>query len=178
LWIADNAAASPAVIMDELRVIQAFGSFRPADRVIIYVGAVMSDQLITSNEIVAHKHVLSLWSSSAPLQRHLIAGFEWLCGVKIPSLLKLFPVVLKTLFDEELVEEDVIFAWHTDIMRNEFSADQSLISLDTLEQLRVAAGPFITWLQEAEEEGDDDEEEEEDGEEADENEDDVDVDDI
>jgi translation initiation factor 5 len=161
LWLSDNQAATPAVIMEELRVIQAFGAFRPADRVIIYLGAVFTEHVISAGEIAAHKNVLSLWAGSAPLQRHLIAGFEWFCAARFPNLVKLFPVVLKTLFDEELVEEDVFFAWHTDIMRNEFSADQSLVSLEQLEQLRTSAGPFITWLQEAEVEGEEDDDEEE-----------------
>ena len=48
--------------------------------------------------------------------------------------------------------------------RNEFSANLSMIDIDTLEALKTSASLFITWLQEAEEEGEEDDEDE-DGEE-------------
>ena len=60
-----------------------------------------------------------------------------------------------------MIEEDVLLEWAADYARNDFSADGSLISIDTLEMLKSAAQPFITWLQEAEEEGEDGDEEEE-----------------
>lgn len=77
--------------------------------------------------------------------------------------MKFFPILLKQLLDEELVEEDTFLAWAGDFTRNEYSAEQSMVCLDTLEQLKASAQPFITWLMEAEEEGSDgsgDEEEE------------------
>ena len=61
-----------------------------------------------------------------------------------------------------VVEEDTFLAWAGDFTRNEYSAEQSMVCLDTLEQLKAAAQPFITWLMEAEEEGDSSEEDEED----------------
>ena len=74
--------------------------------------------------------------------------------------MKYFPVVLKQLFDEELVEEDVFFEWSADNTRNEFSAEFSMIDIDTLENLKATASLFIIWLQEAEEEGEEEEESE------------------
>ena len=65
-------------------------------------------------------------------------------------------MVLKELLDEELVDEDTFLEWAADLARNEFSAEQSMISVDALEALKASAAPFITWLQEAEEDDDDD----------------------
>jgi len=73
---------------------------------------------------------------------------------------KFLPILLKQLLDEELVEEDTFLAWAGDFTRNEYSAEQSMVCLDTLEQLKASAQPFITWLMEAEEEGSGDEEDE------------------
>jgi hypothetical protein len=50
----------------------------------------------------------------------------------------------------------VFLAWAADICRNEHTAEASLITLETLEELRASAAPFITWLQEAEEDDDED----------------------
>jgi hypothetical protein len=43
--------------------------------------------------------------------------------------MKYFPIVLKQLFEEELVEEDVFFEWAGDLTRNEFSAEMSMIDI-------------------------------------------------
>ena len=171
LWLSTNQSHTTTELLEELRAIQTFASLRPADRIIIYLGTVFTDQAVVDVEVVKHKEILASLAPSTIQQRHLIAAFEWFCGKKYPSLMKFFPVILKQLFDEELVEEDVFFEWAADLTRNEFSAEQSMIDLDTLESLKNGASMFIKWLQEAEEEGeeedDDEEEEEDDGEDED-----------
>ena len=57
----------------------------------------------------------------------------------------------------------MFLAWAADYARNEYSAEQSMVGIDTLEQLKATAAPFITWLQEAEEEGEEGDEDEEEG---------------
>jgi hypothetical protein len=164
LFLSANPAASTEQLCDELRNIQTMASLRPADRVIIFLGAVFTENMVAEKEVAKHVDILRALGASAIQQRHLIAAFEWLCGTRFPSKLKYFPVLLKQLLDEELVEEDVFLAWAADFTRNEYTAEQSMVCLDTLEQLKASAQPFITWLMEAEEEGDSSEEE--DGEES------------
>jgi len=166
-WTLENASATPEQYAEELRLIQIQHSLRPADRIIIFLGAVFAENgAASANQIATYKRHLSLLAPSAIQQRHLIAAAEWLCGRKYPALARFFPLFLKQLFDEEVVEEDIFFNWATDYARNEYSASQSMIDIDTLETMKASAAPFITWLQEAEEEGedgdDDDEDEEED----------------
>lgn len=159
---------TPAVVAEELRSIQNLSSLRPSDRAIIFMGATFTPTSIADHDIAKHKDVLAAIAPTDLMQRHLIAACEWFCGVHVPEVQRMFPVMLKQLFDEDLVEEDVFYSWHTDYARNEFSAEASLISTDTLEALKESAQPFITWLQEADEEGDSDEsDEEEDDEEED-----------
>ena len=79
----------------------------------------------------------------------------------------MYPVLLKQLYDEDLIDEEVLFDWFHDALRNEFTVDSTIISDDILEQLKDASKPFIIWLQQADEEGDD---EEEDGDEEEEDE--------
>mmetsp|Transcript_10537 Transcript_10537/g.14544 ORF Transcript_10537/g.14544 Transcript_10537/m.14544 type:complete len:415 (+) Transcript_10537:379-1623(+) len=160
VWLTDNPSATTTMMLDELRSIQTMASLRPGDRIIIYLGSVFSDKIITEKEIPTHRGMLAASAPSEPQQRQLIAAFEWFCGVKYPSLLRFFPMILKLLLDEELVEEDVFFAWAGDLTRNDFTAEQSLIDIDTLDALKTSAAPFIKWLQEAEEEGDEEEDEE------------------
>ena len=161
LWRSENPNASITALCDELRAIQTFNALSPADRIIIYIGTVFTEAAITENQVSKHKEILAALSPTPLQQRHLIASMEWFCGTKYPKLLKFFPVILKHLYDEDLVDEEVLLEWASDYTRNDFSSEQSLITLETLEQLKAAARPFITWLQQAEEEGDDGDEDEE-----------------
>jgi translation initiation factor 5 len=123
----------------------------------ILLAATCSEALVAGKELAAQlENFRALVGTGHAQQRHLVAAVEWFCGSRHPSaLLKFFPVVLKTLFDAEVVEEEVFLAWSGDLTRNEYSADDSMVSLEALEELRLLAGPFVTWLQEAEEEDDD-----------------------
>jgi len=161
LWIELNQTSSTQDIVNELRVIQTTSSLRPADRIIIFLGAVFTEEFVTAGEIKKQRTILAALATSAIQHRHMIAAMEWLCGSKYPSLIKFFPVVLKQLLDEELVEEEAFFQWHGDLCRNEFSAEQSMMCMDTLEHLKESAAPFIKWLEEAEEEGESDDDEDE-----------------
>jgi translation initiation factor 5 len=161
----------PSKQVEELRSLQNLASLRAADRVIILLGAVCVEPTVAAT-VAAIKKNLPVLRLLAPMdatiqQRQMIAAFEWLCGSKHPSLLKAFPIICKTLLDEEVVEEDTFLMWSVDYARNDFSAEQSLIDIDTLEKLKESAQPFIKWLEEAEEDGDDDEDEEEDEDEED-----------
>ena len=159
-WRIEHADATVDIMLEELRVLQATSGLKVRDRVVIFLGAVFTEACVTSNEIILQKEALSKMGSSALLQRHLISGFEWFCGTRFPSLGKHFPVVLKILYDEDLIEEEIFMEWYDSSTRTDHSADSSMITFEVLEQLRLNAAPFITWLKEAEEE--DDEEEEDD----------------
>lgn len=163
LWRLDNEAAPLTAMVEEIRLLQTFSSLRVQDRVLIFLRAFFTEAVVSGNEIAANSEMLGLLAPNAVQQRHLISGFEWLVGVHFPQLLKLFPVVLKQLYEAELVEEEVFYAWAVDNLRNEHTADPSMMTVETLEHLRASSKLFITWLQEAEEEGEEGEEEEEEG---------------
>ena len=164
IWLGNNPdisatgadVTSITKLTDELRAIQTVSSLRPVDRVIIYVGTVFSENIISKGceEIVTHQKILCALAPTSNTQRHIISALEWFCGSCHPSLKTKFPIVLKALFDEEIVEEDTFYEWSSDYSKNDYSADDSLIVIDVLEDLKASAQPFITWLREADEEGD------------------------
>jgi translation initiation factor 5 len=79
-------------------------------------------------------------------QAAILDGVEaWLAATKQESS-PLSVAVLKHLYDEDAVEEDALMAWWT-----RPSASKSLL-------VRAAVQPFITWLEEAEEESEDSDE--------------------
>ena len=145
-------------MLEELRVLQATSGLKIRDRVVIFLGAVFTEACISAKEIATNKEALAKIGSSTLLQRHLIGGFEWFCGTRFPVLSKNFPVLLKMLYDDDLVDEEVFLEWYDSSTRSDHSVDSSMITFETLEQLRLNAAPFITWLREAEEEEGDEEE--------------------
>jgi eIF4-gamma/eIF5/eIF2-epsilon len=162
LWQIENSGHSCAVLEDELRSIQTFAALKPSYKVLIYLAANFSGSNLASlnADIVSHKPVLVQLSKSPIQQRQLIAAVEWLCGVRSPAILKFFPAMLKTFFDEEMVEEDVFLEWYQDTCRNSYSIP--VVTDETLDNLKATARPFYDWLQEAEEEGEEDDEDDED----------------
>ena len=158
-WLVTNGDADVTMKLEQLRHMQQLYSLRACDKIVIYIGAVCTENILKGKEVEVHTLILSQFASSTIQQRQLIAGFEWFCGCKHPSLLKFFPAVLMQLFEQEIIEEDVFLEWAADLIRNEYTLDESMIQYDVLEQLRMHSQPFIKWLQEAEEEGDDEEEE-------------------
>jgi len=157
----DVSADMTAKILDELRNIQTVSSLRPSDRVILYIGTVLTEKAHTEIESEEVSVVLAALGASVQQQRHVIAAFEWFYGTKHAAYSKLFPLALKTLYEEELVEEDVFLEWSVDYAKNDYTADDSLICIDKLEELKQNAAPFITWLEEADEEGESEEESDE-----------------
>ncbi len=60
---------------------------------------------------------------------------------------------MKTFYDEDILEEEVILEWAKKVSKKYVSKELS-------EQIHKKAEPFVTWLKEAEEESSEDEEEE------------------
>jgi hypothetical protein len=50
---------------------------------------------------------------------------------------KFFPVMMKQLLDEELVDEDTFLAWAGDFTRNEYSADQVMLVMMIMSMMRM-----------------------------------------
>lgn len=161
-WSIEHADADVALKLEQLRTIQTIYSLRPALRYLVFLGGTCTESIITSKQLLQNKDVVMTLAQGTIQQRQLIAGLEWFFGSRYPQLSKYFPVILKQLFDEEMMEEDIFLEWAGDLTRNEYSVDDTMITFDALEGLRAAAAPFVTWLQEAEEEDDEEDEEEED----------------
>ena len=66
------------------------------------------------------------------------------------ALVKSFPFALKFLYDLDILDEESIMNWARGSLRGEYA----FADLDTgvLKELRTASKPFITWLEQAEEE--------------------------
>lgn len=74
-----------------------------------------------------------------------------------PNLMGFFPVILKHLYDADIVEEEAMLMWAGEDGRSEEFTPPALKD-EQVAALRAKAVPFVTWLEQADEEGDDDDE--------------------
>uniref|UniRef100_A0A673L8H2 Eukaryotic translation initiation factor 5 n=1 Tax=Sinocyclocheilus rhinocerous TaxID=307959 RepID=A0A673L8H2_9TELE len=95
-------------------------------------------------------------------QKYLLGGFECLVKLHQSQLLPRVPIILKDLYDADLLEEDVILMWAEKVSKK-------YVSKELAKEIHAKAAPFVKWLKEAEEESEGSEAEEEEEEEDDEN---------
>jgi translation initiation factor 5 len=79
----------------------------------------------------------------------LLTCIEDLIGVVERKLLPYAPHILKTLYENDVLEENTLIAW--------FDAPPEaswLVNKDVAAEVRAKAKPFIEWLRSAEEEDD------------------------
>jgi len=88
-------------------------------------------------------------------QKYLLGGVEQLINNHKEVLLPKVSLILKALYDEDIVEEEVMLEWDSKISKRYVTKEFST-------EIHAKATPFIKWLKEAEEESSEDEEEEDD----------------
>lgn len=82
------------------------------------------------------------------LEKAFLGGLERYIGLENQSLIPSVSKILVSLYDKELISEEVIIGWGTKVSKK-------YVSKDISKKVRKAAKPFIKWLQEADEESDD-----------------------
>uniref|UniRef100_A0A8C1BQ81 Eukaryotic translation initiation factor 5 n=1 Tax=Cyprinus carpio carpio TaxID=630221 RepID=A0A8C1BQ81_CYPCA len=87
-------------------------------------------------------------------QKYLLGGFECLVKLHQSQLLPRVPIILKALYDADLLEEDVILMWAEKVSKK-------YVSKELAKEIHAKAAPFVKWLKEAEEESEGSEAEEE-----------------
>lgn len=130
--------------------------------VMVLVELLLSENVLKDKELEKYRILfLRFTHDNAKSQKYLLGGFEQLVGVKYHDLLiPKVPMILKSLYDLDIVEEEVIIDWGSKVSKK-------YVSKQVAQEIHDKAAPLLKWLQEAEEE----EEEESDGEEEDEGED-------
>ncbi|KAI8927304.1 nucleotide-diphospho-sugar transferase [Entophlyctis helioformis] len=109
----------------------------------------------TSAIIARWGPLMAKFTHSSADQLHLIGVVSKFCMSAPATRGKAFVFIVRFLYDIEVLEEDVVLRWY---------AGLPAASDDGLGRLRKWVEPFVTWLQEAEEDSDDDDEDEDDDE--------------
>jgi len=133
--------------------------FTEAERLEIATKApiVLCELLFDSEGMIAQikknkKLLLRFTNENQKAQKYLLGGIEKTVEVNKVALLPKVATILKTLYDEDIIDEEVIVDWAKKVSKK-------YVSKELAEQIHKKAEPFITWLKEAEEESSEEDDE-------------------
>jgi len=105
------------------------------------------------NQIPKRASMLKKMITSEKHEKALLGGIERFVGKEHPKLIAQVPAILLAFYQEDLISEPVCKNWGS-------KASKKYVDLATSKKVRKSAEPFLTWLDDAEEEDEDEEDEE------------------
>ncbi len=121
------------------------------DKIHIFIQAAFTPDFIKEKQVEAHAPTIAkITQGKNVMERHLISACEGLCA----DMPKKFAVLIKQLFDEEVLEEDTILEW-----AGEGRTDYTLESVTEDQRcgMRAEAEPVVNWLMEDDSDSSDEE---------------------
>ncbi len=121
----------------------------PSDRVRVYYKAAATGRIMLQSADPAFLSPLATILSDVDgdsrkvrqFQLCLLEAIEYQVGTQTPALLPVTPVVLKNLYDHDIIDEDTILSWY----------DQPTQMHSAAARVRARAEPIATWLRKDEE---------------------------
>jgi translation initiation factor 5 len=154
---------SPTEVMAELRRLELSRSLDSPQKVHTLIKALFTEEDSPTDVLKAIKKqaaTLAIFGKDTQTATILIGAFEDLVAVSLPSLLKIAPHIFKALYDEEIVEDDVIVAWYDAPPESDW-----LVQREVGVTVRHSVSQVVDWLRD-DESSEEEEEEEDDNEEA------------
>jgi len=144
-FIKGNPNAGAAEVAEVVVNEQMSSALKSHDKVQILIRAVITPSFYQEKQIEKFAPYIEKVTLGNPImERHLISAIELICIDKPKNL----PVMLKQLYDEETLAEQIILKWAFD-GRTDYTADA--VDEDKRSILRAEAEPFVTWLQDEDE---------------------------
>jgi translation initiation factor 5 len=146
MFVESNPKARTKQIVDELSRIQLSRSLDDTAKVKVLLEGLLdlSDPKSVAKQLENYKKVFRKVVNSPGLQMLLLFCLEELVGVIETKLLKRTPILLNTLFDAGVLEEEVILSW-----ANSPPESSYLVPKQVAAKIRKAVAPFIEWLEES-----------------------------
>lgn len=153
-WVASIASDDSVSDVDIFKRAQEMGIDKRKHTVQVLAQTLFTDDIVA--EIPQHAGLLAKLVTSESHQKALLGGIERLVGLQLenPNLEKLVPNILFTLYNNDLVSEDVVIQWGS-------RASKKYVDKETSKKVRTKAKSFIKWLQEQESESEEESSDEE-----------------
>jgi len=137
--------------VSELRAVQTFCALPRNERGFILCAAAFEDGSTLLKQLPERAPLLKAFAKDAQ-PYSLIYGLEKFCLLAKPPLTAKFALVLKALYDDDVVEEEDILKWH-DAGVDGIDPDvhkPPAVDAQASAAFLAASEPFVTWLREAE----------------------------
>lgn len=116
---------------------------------IVLCELLFDEKMIKEKQIQKHKNLfLRFTHENQKAQKYLMGGIEKTVETREAALLVRVPHIFKDLFEEDILDEEVILEWAKKVSKK-------YVSKEMATKIHEKAAPFITWLKEAEEESED-----------------------
>lgn len=139
-YMAEEPLASTSDITEVVINQQMASALKSHDRIHIFLRSVLTPNFFKNKEIQTHAPVMvELLNANPIMERHLISAVEFSCLEKTSN----FAIMLKLLFDEDVLSEQVILEWAFD-GRTDYTLDA--VEEEKRAILRSGAEPVVQWL--------------------------------
>ena len=118
------------------------------DKIHILLRACIKPTFFKTSAVAKYAPAIKLViGGNAEIQRQAIGSCELICTDLAATT---FPLLLKQMYDEDLIDEEVLLLWAGSEERDEYV--DAKVSEEKRLALRAASTAFIAWLEEAESE--------------------------
>ena len=147
-YLLNNSEATHAAIVEEVRRQQTYAALPSTARLVIFFHAAFDASVL--DQIESRSAILSQVVTTIEEQETLIGVVDEFVTQKFPILEKSYPLLLKTLYDADILEEEALLKWAEPVTRALYSRVE--LSEEKAIALHTALEPFLMWLKNAEEE--------------------------
>ena len=120
---------------------------------IVLCELLFNDKMFKEKQIEKYSNLMLRFThENQKAQKYLLGGIEKTVEVHAAVLMPRVPHILKALYEEDILEEEVLFEWAKKVSKKN-------VSKETSAKIHEKAQPFIKWLKEAEEESESDDDE-------------------
>lgn len=143
-------------ITSELRRLELSRNLDETAKMEVLLGALLDleDIRTVPQQLQKVSSTLSSFAKSKHEKNVLLAALEHLAGVEHYALAPRMPLLLQSLYEQDIFDEDMLLLWHAAPPESSWAVDAEVAS-----KLRGHAKPFIDWLNEADDDEDDDDDE-------------------
>jgi len=119
---------------------------------IVLCELLFNDKIMKEKQIDKYANLfLRFCHENQKAQKYLLGGIEKTIEIHEATLINKVPHIFKTFYEEDIIEEEVLFEWAKKVSKK-------YVSKETAAKIHEKAQPFIKWLKEAEEESESDDE--------------------
>ncbi|KAF8554601.1 hypothetical protein OG21DRAFT_1462222 [Imleria badia] len=147
-WVEENRDDEDIGSVQIYKKAEELGVEKKHKTLLVLVQALFTKDVV--QEITTYKSLLAKMVTSEKHQKSLLGGIERLVGLTYPELIPAVPKILMALYQNDILDEDVVTQWGTHVSKK-------YVDKDTSKKVRKASEPFLKWLEEADDDSEDDE---------------------